>query len=207
MSKRKEDDHVIEDRVEKKIKDTQGPDGLTYIPDFIDKEEEIALLTNINNQKWTRIVFGNRDVQQLGYAYNYTERRVDKTRDFLGPLPDWLDPSIQRMVEQKLVPVCPDQVIVNKYEPGQGIAAHTDARSFGSHVCMLSLSAPIVMEFRCNDQVHQQRLDPRSLCVITGDARNKWTHQIHGRKSDVDPETGVPFKRDQRISVTYRKVL
>ena len=33
----------------------------------------------------------------------------------------------------------PEQVIVNEYEPGQGIALHTDHRGFGATVCTISL--------------------------------------------------------------------
>ena len=55
----------------------------------------------------------------------------------IGPLPDWLQALAQRLYEETdLFERPPAQVIVNEYEPGQGIAMHTDHAGFGSAVAM-----------------------------------------------------------------------
>jgi alkylated DNA repair dioxygenase AlkB len=47
-------------------------------------------------------------------------------------------------------------------------------------------------------------LDRRSLVVMCGDSRYRWTHQIPHRKMDV--HEGRMIKRKNRVSVTFRRV-
>jgi alkylated DNA repair dioxygenase AlkB len=48
-------------------------------------------------------------------------------------------------------------------------------------------------------------LEPRSLLVLSGDARYVWQHAIAGRKTDRF--NGQAIQRTCRISLTLRKVL
>jgi alkylated DNA repair dioxygenase AlkB len=102
----------------------------------------------------------------------------------------------------------PDQVIVNEYLPGQGISAHVDhVAGFGPVVASISLLSASVMEFTRpeNDTRVPVRLEPGSLCVMTGPARYTWRHAIPARKTDPDPTGRAP--RGRRVSVTLRTVL
>ena len=102
----------------------------------------------------------------------------------------------------------PDQVIVNEYLPGQGIAAHIDREHcFGEQIATVSLGSHCVMRFENKrlDQKIDVELQPRSLTMITGDARYKWTHSIPARKSDS--LRGERVLRGRRLSLTFRTVI
>jgi alkylated DNA repair dioxygenase AlkB len=48
-------------------------------------------------------------------------------------------------------------------------------------------------------------LAPRSLIVLNGEARHKWSHGIAQRKSDVF--NNLKIERMLRISLNFRKVI
>ena len=97
----------------------------------------------------------------------------------------------------------PEQMIVNEYLPGQGIANHIDhALHFGPVVASLSLCSGVLMRFRYNDQERELWLEPRSLLVLSGPARWAWSHGIAKRKGDV--RDGARVLRGRRVSITFR---
>ena len=49
-----------------------------------------------------------------------------------------------------------------------------------------------------------QRLVPRSLVLLYGDARFKWRHGIVKRQSDT--WNGQKTKRQRRVSITFRTI-
>ena len=114
----------------------------------------------------------------------------------------------QRLQEQGYFDTVPDQVIVNEYEPGQGISAHVDCiPCFGRLVASLSLGSGAVMQFQ-NLQTNQKEeiyLEEGSLVVLSGPARYEWTHAIPARKSDV--VEGFKIERHRRLSLTFRTVI
>ena len=177
---------------------------LSYIPDYITAEQEEILLTTICAQAWSSEL--KRRVQHYGYKYDYKARTVNQNI-YLGNLPDWLTPTAQRVHTEGYFKRDPDQVIVNEYEPGQGISAHTDVTSaFGDTIASLSLGSGCVMQFsNPNSGVkHDIYLEQRSLIVMSDDARYKWKHAIPARKSDL--VNGVKYARSRRISLTFRTV-
>ncbi len=100
----------------------------------------------------------------------------------------------------------PEQVIVNEYLPGQGIAMHTDHRGFGLTVCTISLGDDWEMDFSENwDEKRPALLHRRSLVLLTGEARSVWQHGIAPRKSE--PAKGGRRNRRRRLSLTFRTVL
>lgn len=172
-------------------------DGLEYTPDFIGAEEESALLGQIDQQAWLTDL--KRRVQHYGYKYDYKARTV--TRDsYLGPFPDWL-----RTITEKL-PFKPDQAIVNEYLPGQGISAHIDCQPcFGDTIVSLSLGSSVAMQFAKDGRKEELYLAPRSLIILSGESRHKWTHAIPARKSDTVNSIKIP--RERRVSVTFRSTI
>lgn len=189
------------------IDESTAPDipGLTYIPDFVSKKEEQSLLANIDSSPWLNDL--KRRVQHYGYKYDYKARAVNDD-SYLGPLPEWAMPLSQRLSKEGIFPAVPDQVIVNEYQPGQGISAHIDCiPCFGDTIASLSLGSSCIMEFsnpRTREKV-EMLLEERSLIVLSDKARYDWTHAIPGRKSDMI--NGQKIYRLRRASLTFRNVI
>jgi alkylated DNA repair dioxygenase AlkB len=179
--------------------------GLMYLPEFIDQEAHDQLLSSIDSHTWLTDL--KRRVQHYGFKYDYSSRRIDLSMR-LGPLPNWATVLAGQLVERGLLPELPDQLIVNEYEPGQGIANHIDCvPCFTDTIASLSLGSSCVMNFT-NKETRQAiplLLDPRSLVVLRGGARYSWTHGIASRKSDVFQSRTIYRRR--RVSLTFRKVI
>ena len=180
------------------------PPGLTYLPNFISPEIEIGLVTQIDQQTWQTNL--KRRVQHYGYRYDYRARRA-RREDYLGPLPQFLTTLAERLAGDGHVPTKPDQVIINEYQPGQGISAHIDCRPcFGEVIASLSLGSACVMRFEndARDQQYDLCLARRSLLLLSEAARYDWTHAIAPRHTDPDGPRRV--KRGRRLSLTFRHI-
>lgn len=184
---------------------TPDIEGLQYIADFISQDEEAELINAIDKNTWLHDL--KRRVQHYGYKYDYKARGI--TPDcYIGPLPNWIEQIAHKLHQYGLFKATPDQVIVNEYIPGQGISAHIDCiPCFDDVIASLSLGSAAVMQFEHTqqNQKHEIYLQPRSLIVLQGAARYKWTHAIPARKSDkVD---GLKIDRGRRLSLTFRKII
>jgi alkylated DNA repair dioxygenase AlkB len=179
--------------------------GLRYVRHFFTDQEERVLLDAVDREPWRTDL--KRRVQHYGYRYDYKARAVDGSM-YLGPLPDWATPIAERLAASGHFADPPDQLIINEYHPGQGIAAHIDCEPcFGEYIASLSLGSQCIMNFAEADgpERHSIALEPRSLLVLSGEARYGWTHGIAARKSDVID--GVRVLRSRRVSLTFRTVL
>ncbi len=182
---------------------TPPPDvpGLRYVPDFISADEERVLLAHVDAQPWLADL--KRRVQHYGYKYDYKARTIQRSM-FLGAVPAAFATVAATARAQGLLPHDPDQVIVNEYQPGQGIAAHIDCvPCFDDHIMTVSLGGACTMDLVATSErgiQHALPLAPRSALILSGPARYEWLHGIRGRKSDE----GVA--RTRRVSLTYRKV-
>lgn len=141
------------------------------------------------------------------------------------------------------------QAILNLYRPGEGITPHVDLlQRFGDGIIIVSLGSGTVMElapFVQNPGLHAHRpsadggsagdspgpepprsaplelwLEPRSILVMEGEARYKWTHGIPARDGDwvqdelqdgeeeYDEDMRTQWiARDVRVSITLRWLL
>lgn len=174
--------------------------GLLYTPSFLTDDDEHTLLNLIDNQPWSAAL--KRRVQHYGYSYNYQARNTSLTQ----PLPDWLRQLGERV--SAAVDGHPrfDQVIINEYTPGQGIAAHVDHRElFGPVVVTVSLGSDVVMDFANGGITVPVLLERRSMTCLTGPARYTWTHRIAARQSDM--VAGQRRARFRRVSVTFRTIM
>ena len=173
--------------------------------------DEERLLAHIDSSEWLTDL--SRRVLHFGYKYDYTSRRLNDTSR-IGPLPDWLKQLSYKVREaaseegkQLLDPHQPfEQAIINEYEPKQGIAPHINRDCFGPVVATVSLGSAVDMDFCCdfNGDEYTQRLEPRSLVLLFGDARYKWQHGIAKRKSDT--WGGQRIERKRRVSTTFRTI-
>lgn len=176
--------------------------GLTIVEGFISDEEERRLLTCIDEHPWIEDL--SRHVQHYGWRYDYKARTIRREM-YLGPIPAWAA-DLAGQLAKRWFDREPDQVIVNNYEPGQGIASHIDCEPcFGSVVATLSLGDTWVMDFGSPDgHTASVALPRRSLAVLSGPARCDWRHGIAKRKSEPSLQGR---KRRRRVSVTFRTVI
>lgn len=184
----------------------QDISGLTYIPDYINDRLHNRLLEVINQQPWRSDL--RRRVQHYGYVYDYKNRKINSDM-YLGVLPKFCQYFAEKFHEEGWFSVVPDQVIVNEYKPGQGIADHVDCEPcFEDTVISMSLGSTCVMNFT-NVQnpsiIFPQVLAPKSVVILKDTARYKWKHGIKARKSDLIE--GKRVMRETRISLTFRKVI
>jgi len=146
-----------------------------------------------------------RRVQHYGYEFDYATRHIDAKKP-LGGLPGWADDLIEELIGSGHLSTLPDQITVNEYPPGVGIAPHVDTHSaFEEDLVSLTLGGATVMEMKHPDgRVKLMHLVPGSLLVLKGESRYLWTHGIMARK--VDRIDGEIAHRTRRVSVTMRKV-
>lgn len=188
--------------------DQSGIPGLAYRPGWLTGDEQDTLLRHIDDAPWSDQL--RRRVQHYGHRYEYRRRslatRPDEEQD-APPLPVWAVALATRIAGPAGFHRLPDQVIVNEYLPGQGIAAHIDCLPcFGPVVAAVSLGSASTMDFTSPDGGTRVpvRLEAGSLCVMAGPARHEWRHAIAARLSDPGPAGRLP--RGRRVSVTFRTV-
>ena len=180
--------------------------GFEYIENYIDENEQDRLLTQIDRTPWREDL--RRRVQHYGFKYDYKARKVNLDMR-IGQLPEWLQALGQKLHDDRHMPVEPDQVIINEYQPGQGISSHIDCEPcFANMIVSLSLGSGCVMDFtnrRDKTKKIPVWLAPRSIIVLKDEARYGWLHGIAPRKSDQ--WEGQTYERQRRVSLTFRKVI
>lgn len=180
--------------------------GLSYVTDYVTEEAQAGLLAKVDNGLWLDDL--KRRVQHYGFKYDYRKRKVDMSMH-VGQLPDWLECLSQKLHQDGYMPEIADQVIVNEYLPGQGISAHIDCEPcFRDTIVSMSLASSCVMFFTNKlDRTIKipVLLEPRSIVVLTGQARYEWMHSITARR--YDEWRGSRLERGRRVSLTFRKVI
>jgi alkylated DNA repair dioxygenase AlkB len=172
------------------------PMGFSYIPDFLDPDEQEALLRILHDLEFVHDTFRGqrlkRSYAQFGYAYASTGRRLTPA----VPLPDCLLDLIDRAKPHVPEGCAFNQCIVTHYPKGSGIGWHTDAVRFGECIMAVSLGDAARVQFRANgtEQVACEVMtSPGSLYVMHGPARWNYQHQV------------VPVAAD-RYALTFRLV-
>ncbi|EAY31447.1 alpha-ketoglutarate-dependent dioxygenase AlkB [Microscilla marina] len=185
---------------------TQSIPGLQYIPDFVGQTTQTALIEAIDALPWLTDL--KRRVQHYGYKYDYKKRAIDASMK-VGDLPHWAQKIVQQAVDEQLLSEYFDQMIINEYLPGQGIARHVDCEPCFDHTIMsVSLGTACVMHF---NSLEDKNLDvpvllaPGSAILLSGDARYRWQHSIRANKSEMFE--GQKIVRGRRVSLTFRKVI
>lgn len=196
------------------------PSGLIKLDDFVTPEEEEYLLQNIETDILNDSVqyvcesLKQRTVLHYGYQFRYGSNDVDYSTPINnGILPNYLESVLNKLMRTDKFVLRPDQITINKYNPGDGIPPHTDnITAFEEPLATLSLGSSIVMEMKSPDGLKASiLLKPRSLLIFTGDSRYLWTHGITPKKTDVvsNDISGAPeiIIRKTRVSITFRKVV
>ncbi|KAI4349644.1 hypothetical protein L6164_010208 [Bauhinia variegata] len=203
--------------------------GLWVCRDFLSPQKQSCLLCEIQNEGWFREASNNQAMR-------------------FGDLPAWateLSNSIRELVllsdsnfdlveldtfegneEACLFPSALlwryplfDQLIVNVYNPGEGICAHVDLLRFEDGIAIVSLESSCVMHFTKVETaggIEMERksasptripvlLTPGSLVLMSGEARYHWKHEIN-RKPGFQIWEGQELNQMRRTSVTLRKL-
>ena len=218
---------------------------------FLDDRGEESLLagtarrgggTANGNVRWQRLA--KRRVAHFGFAFDYGTRdafaRAENSPD--GALPWFCRTILERaramqnadahpegsrktLTGFERAPRC-DQLTVNEYPAGVGLAPHVDTHSaFGPAIFSLSLAGNAVMEFRrladgeeaeaaegetsarpTVAERHAVALPRRSMLALAAEARYEWQHYIPHRKRDVVLESGSVSDPDSGSRETLRKV-
>ena len=168
--------------------------GLRYLPEYLSEQDERELAAAIDRLPWNTDWKRRRQPYGAGYG----------TRGDAPPIPGWGRRLADRLFADGVTPRPFDQLLVNEYLPGQGIAVHRDHTPYGHTVVSLSLLSPCVMDFRHPPTGRRERLLllPRSLLVMSDEARYDWQHGIAPRRRDA--WHGLPVARVRRLSVTFR---
>jgi alkylated DNA repair dioxygenase AlkB len=171
------------------------PAGFEYRAGVVDLAEESALVSAIQTLDFAPYLFrgveARRKVIAFGFQHDYKTRRLEQTAD----IPPFLKTLRSRAAAFAQLPVEDlEQVLVSEYTPGTPIGWHKDREHYGKIVGVSLLSAAV---FRFRRQVEgkwmrlSQILEPRSVYLLTGPAREFWQHSI-------------PAVTALRYSVTFR---
>ncbi|CAK0737096.1 hypothetical protein CVIRNUC_000854 [Coccomyxa viridis] len=98
-----------------------------------------------------------------------------------------------------------DQLIVNLYQPGEGLKPHVDLLRFQDGIAIVSLQSSAILAFTRGEEVVDVRLDPGDLLLLEGEARYEWMHGITAiPREQLLEQTGELWPR---ISITLRKLI
>ena len=170
------------------------PQGLVYEPGFLTRAEEAELLRTMTDIRFDPIVIhgqaARRTARHFGLGYDYRKREPEPGE----PLPDWLEPLRDRCAA--LAGLASDELVetlVQRYPPGSTIGWHRDAPAFGT-IIGVSLQGACRFRFRRSKEPRttwEIILEPRSVYVLSGEARSNWQHSI-------------PPTKEMRYSITFR---
>ncbi|KAM9969770.1 hypothetical protein ACTFIR_001607 [Dictyostelium discoideum] len=193
-------------------------DSIFYIEDFINKQEEETILSNVynkeNDSKWTQLK--KRRLQNWG-GNPISSGMIEEE------IPQWLNIICEKIHNSSIFPTRnakPNHVLLNEYNVNEGIMPHKDGPLFFPMVCILSLNSTCLMDFYNNlkeEPFEKIFLRPRSLLIFTEDAYKNYFHGIKESYSDLITEDvmnknldGInlhkEFDRGIRVSLTIRIV-
>lgn len=189
--------------------------GLYFSPEVITAEEERVILNFIKKDR-------GHFVSQIHPAYEFGWKFIEREKglhgispltpkEYLGQFPSWLSNVWFNCIYRTNLPKevnrdhHPDHVLVNEYKVGEGCMAHTDDIGFWTDWVMgLSLESGCTIIFKRGNTTYPVYLPPRSIYVLTGDARYKYTHEIAPEHDDIVNDEVIP--RRHRTSLTFRMI-
>jgi alkylated DNA repair dioxygenase AlkB len=174
-----------------------SPAGLQYVAEFIAPDLERELIDHVAALPLQPFQFGafegKRRVAWFGFRYDYTLQRLQPAE----PIPGWLAPLIEKVEAHGGPSTRIGQVLCTEYDTGVGIGWHRDKPHF-DRIFGLSLGASCKFRFRrpAGEKWQRYTLEaaPRSLYMISGEARRVWEHSI--------PAVEAP-----RYSITFRTMV
>jgi alkylated DNA repair dioxygenase AlkB len=174
------------------------PEGLTILKKKISEKEQKHLLDEIDTHPWSNVL--QRRVQMYGGMYDYQKRKVIIEETNVMTMSNCPGKALLVDILTKAsVSSVPDfnQCIINEYEKGQSISAHTDASCFGPIICSISLGEDTTMIFTNikSKEKYSVVVQKGDIMIMCGDSRYLWTHQT----TKVTNKTNY-----RRVSITFR---
>ncbi len=202
---------------------------IVYCTDFLSEEEETICIENIDAlHSWTVLTSGRRKVQSWGKVVPGFSNTCGDT------LPLFLQSLSKFLVDEGFFSIStpPNNVLINQYEPGQGIMPHTDGPAYHPTAVILSLCSDALMMFSPNVATYRIGLDStdpieaiilrrRSILSFSDEAYTGYLHSIAEVASETVNSTqtcpvvnmkeskgfqGEVILREKRISLTFRHV-
>jgi alkylated DNA repair dioxygenase AlkB len=174
------------------------PPGLIYRTDFLDRDEERALLEQIRElplrEAQYRQYTARRRTVNYGFSYDFQHLEAQVA----PPIPEFLAPLRARAAQWAGV-VSADfvQALVAEYTPGTPLGWHRDVPDF-ELIVGISLAGAARIRFRPypwkperRKEVFALELEPRSAYILRDEARWGWQHS-------------VPPTKELRYSITFR---
>ena len=170
-----------------------GPlSSIAYSPDFVSDLEEASLLNDIRSCKQQWVNLNGRRCMAIGGM-------VQPKGLIPTPIPSWGQRLMSKVMNNDLASwfdqgAAPNHLLVNRYEPGEGIMAHSDGPAYHPAVLILSLGSPAVLRFREKRETEGEEvisssprissspisilLMPRSLVAFRGHFYDRFLHFI-----------------------------
>ena len=173
------------------------PQGFRYRPELIPPEDEGRLVAEFARLDLREYDFhgylGKRRVLSFGTRYDDATRTLGKAT----PIPDFLLSLRDKAAGfAGLDPAALAQALVTEYAPGAAIGWHRDRPVFAD-IIGVSFASPCRFRFRRKRgdgwERTAQTLEPRSVYLMRGPARDQWQHSI-------------PPAEELRYSVTFRSL-
>ncbi|KAJ8266059.1 hypothetical protein GJAV_G00125440 [Gymnothorax javanicus] len=203
-----------------------APPSVYYIPDFITEAEEAYLLQQVYRApktKWTQLK--NRRLQNWGGLPHPKGMLAEK-------LPDWLQTYAEKISALGIFAgKTANHVLVNEYNPGEGIMPHEDGPLYHPTVSTISLGSHTLLDFYHpidSDQTDVPQTEesryllsllvqPRSLLVLQDEMYQHFLHGIQEVAQDTltdrvanlplaNASVGDCLSRGTRVSLTIRHV-
>ncbi|XP_790566.4 alpha-ketoglutarate-dependent dioxygenase alkB homolog 6 [Strongylocentrotus purpuratus] len=204
-----------------------APDVAYYIPDFVTEQEGKYLLNQVYaapKPKWTHL--SNRRLQNWG-GLPHPKGMIAEG------LPKWLDVYAKKIARLGVFgDHIPNHVLVNEYQPGQGIMPHEDGPLFHPVVTTISLGSHTFLDFYkrreendadsqpsleeatsnkqdLNEPFLSLLLEPYSLLILQDSMYTGHLHGIAERTADVTASTvanlsATGYRVEQEIERTCR---
>ncbi|KNC54709.1 2OG-Fe(II) oxygenase family Oxidoreductase [Thecamonas trahens ATCC 50062] len=193
-----------------------GVPGFLYLPHYLSAEEQSAVLAAIEGDTsvdWSD-AFETRLQKHWGWAFVYECGQI-VGGEAAPPAPALLlEVLAERFVADGLVATPPNQVLANKYMPGNGIGYHVDRIDlFGDVIIGVNLVVPTKFTLKSVAEPEERVsvvMAPGSVYVLSGEARFGWRHGITRKARLYKRFRRAPeLLPDEpwRVSLTFRDVL
>ena len=195
---------------------SKDPATIYYLPDAIESQQAAQDL-----QQWLLTLPDGDDGVACWKTMTYGKRRACMMETLPnGPLLELANELVARGIFSCDEP--PNHVLLNDYQPGQGILPHTDGPVYASRTATLSLGSDVLLNFTkrlTTEQVGivdnspkvQLLLEARSLVVFEQEAYLEYCHGIDMDKYEefalpvcANASVGTRVERGHRLSMTFR---
>lgn len=182
-------------------KNYMGITGLYFIKDFLSVDQinniKHILDTDIDFEPLNKANSKSRKIAHYGYYYSYDRSGLKPATAIPKNILEYVKYKyINNLAGSNLLDKDFDQLIINKYKPGEQIAPHIDLPSqFGAVIACLSIGQEVDINFSLGLLNKNVKVTEGSLYIMSGDARYKWKHALRN-KGMAD-----------RYSLTFRSVI